>query len=261
MSKKVKYFLSSLISAIAFYLYLSLPIESRYFGLMLLVVLVTCSFWFGLGIVFEGSIDTKIMAVLLPVLWAIGFGLFSALLPNTWLSWLILSFSFGMVIYGMFLAENVFLVAIGYKTVPLYRAAFTVSLILTLLTAFFIYDSMLSFKMPFWGNMGITFILGVLLFNYQYWAIAIELPDDGKGKGKWPYVLVPALLLTELMGVLSFWPVGIFKGSIYLVAAIYVISALLQAEIRDRLFKRVVVTYSYMGVAIVLAILLATRWG
>jgi len=106
-----------------------------------------------------------------------------------------------------------------------------------------------------------TIILGLLIFSYQYWAVAIELPDDGKEKGKWPYILVPTLILTELAGILSFWPVGIFKGSIYLVAAIYVITGLLQAEIRDRLFRGVVLSYSYIGVAVILAIILVTKWG
>jgi hypothetical protein len=168
---------------------------------------------------------------------------------------------FGIILYAMFLAENVFLVAIGYRTVPLYRAAYTVSLIIVLVVSFFIFNSLFSFMLPFWGNMLVTIFLGLLIFSYQHWAVAIELADDGKEKGKWPYVLIPTLILVECVGILSFWPVGIFKGSVYLVAAIYAISGLLQAEIRDRLFRGVVLTYSYIGIAVVLAVILATNWG
>ena len=109
--------------------------------------------------------------------------------------------------------------------------------------------------------MLVTMFLGLLIFSYQYWAVAIELADDGQQKGKWPYILIPTLLLVEFAGILSFWPVGIFKGSIYLVVTIYAITGLLQAEIRDRLFRGVVATYSYIGIAVVLAIILATNWG
>lgn len=260
MPKRFKYFISSLLGGLGFYLFLGLSVESKYFGLMLLVAMVAFCFWFGLGIIFEGGVDTKVMAVLLPVLWTVGFGMFSALLPANWLNYLLLSISFGMVLYVIFLAENVFLVAIGYKTVPLYRAAYTVSLMLTLLTSFFVFDSLFSFKLPFWGNMAATLVLGFLIFSYQYWSVAIELSDDGKEKGKWPYILVPVLLLTEFAGILSFWPVGIFKGSVYLVAVIYTISGLLQAEIRDRLFRGVVVNFAYIGLAVALAIILATNW-
>jgi hypothetical protein len=261
MPKRLKYFISSFVGAIGFYLYLGLSVESRYYGLMLLLAMIAFCFWFGLGIIFEGNIDTRIMSVLLPILWTLGFGLFSALLPINWLNLLLLTIFFGGVLYAMFLAENVFLVAIGYKTVPLYRAAYTVSLILILLVSFFVFDSLFSFKLPFWGNMAVTLFLGLLIFAYQYWAVAIELPDDGKEKGKWPYILIPTLLLTEFAGVLSFWPVGIFKGSVYLVAVIYVISGLLQAEIRDRLFRGVILTFSYIGMAVALAIISVTSWG
>jgi hypothetical protein len=261
MSKRIRYFISSVIGALGFYLYLGLPVESRYYGLMLMLVLVVFCFWFGLGIIFEGKFETRIMSVLLPLLWTMGFGLFSVLLPLNWINMLIISTFFGIILYVMFLAENVFLVAIGYRTVPLYRAAYTVSLILLLLISFFVFDSLFSFKLPFWANMLGTAFLSLLIFSYQYWAVAIELPDDGKEKGRWPYILVPSLLLIELAGILSFWPVGIFKGSIYLVAAIYVITGLLQAEIRDRLFRGVVLNYTYIGVAVILAIILVTRWG
>lgn len=261
MPKRFRYFISSVLGAVAFYLYLGLSVESRYYGLMLLLALIVFCFWFGLGIIFEGNIDIKIMTVLMPTLWTLGFGLFSALLPVYWLNFMILSLFFGVILYAMFLTENVFLVAIGYKTVPLYRAAYTVSFIMVLLTSFFLFDSLFSYKFPFWGNMLITMFLGILIFLYQYWAVAIGLSDDGHQKGKWPYILIPALLLVELSGILSFWPVGIFKGSIYLVAAIYIIIGLLQAEIRDRLFRGVVLTYSYIGVAVVLAIIMVTNWG
>ncbi len=261
MSKRIKYFISSLVGAMAFYLYLGLPVESRYYGLALLLVIVVFCFWFGLGIVFDGSFETRIMSVLLPLLWTIGFGLFSVLLPLNWLNILLITIFFGAILYAIFLAENVFLVAIGYRTVPLYRAAYTVSFILVLLISFFVFDSLYSFKFPFWTNILGTMFLGFLIFSYQYWAVAIELDDDGLKKGKWPYVLVPTLLLTELAGILSFWPVGIFKGSIYLVAVIYAITGLLQAEIRDRLFRGVVLSYSYIGVAVIMAIILVTRWG
>ena len=73
--------------------------------------------------------------------------------------------------------------------------------------------------------------------------------------------MVPSVLLAEMVAILSFWPVGVFKGSVYLVAGIYVISGLIQAEIRDRLYRGVIRTSIYMGVAVVLAIILTTVWG
>jgi hypothetical protein len=260
MSKRFKYFISSLISAIGFFMFISLPYDLRYFGLMVGVVLVVFCFWFGLGIIFERSLYTRVMSVLLPVGFFTGFGLFGALLPYNTVTAVIQSAAFGLVLYGMFLVENVFLVAIGFKTVPLYRAAYTVSLIFTLLTAFFMFDSLFSFRLSFWMNGLWAMLISVLVFLYQFWAIAIELPDDGKSKNIKTYVFIPSILMAELATVFSFWPTGIFKGSIYLVSVIYIFSGLISAEIRDRLFRRTVLQYIWVGVAVTAAALLITKW-
>jgi hypothetical protein len=260
MSKRLKYFISSLLSAIGFYMFVSLPYESRYYGLLVGMLLIIFCFWFGLGIIFEKSIYTRLMSILLPVEFFIGFGLFAAILPFNPFSAFLMSVFFGIICYFIFLVENVFLVAIGYKTVPLYRAAYTVSLIILLLSSFFLFDSLLSFKFVYWLNILITFVISGLIFLYQFWAIAIELPDDGKDKNLLAYVLVPAFLISQLALAFSFWPVGIFKGSIYLVSMIYVISGLLQVDIRERLFKRTWTEFTWIGIAIFLGILLMTSW-
>jgi hypothetical protein len=68
------------------------------------------------------------------------------------------------------------------------------------------------------------------------------------------------LLVTELAVVFSFWPTGIFKGSIYLVSVIYLLSGLVQADIRDRLFRRTWLQYVWVGIAVAAAALLTTIW-
>lgn len=260
MSKRLKYFISSVISAFGFFLYMSIPVDSRYFGLMAGVVLVIFCFWFGLDLIFSDDFNTRMMAIILPVLFFVGFGLFSVLLPDSWWIQVLLSVVFGMMIYFMFLVENVFIVAIGYRTVPLYRAAYTVSLMMLLGTCFFIFNSMLSFKLYFWMNMLITLAVSVLFFIYHFWSVTIELSDDGKGFPKGAYVMVPSLLMAELSAILSFWPTGIFKGSVYLVTFIYILGGLIQANLRGRLFRRSWVQFLYIGLASIGAMLLATSW-
>ena len=170
------------------------------------------------------------------------------------------SLFFGIIAYIFFLVENVFLVAIGFKTVPLYRAAYTVSLIILLLSSFFMFDSLFSFRLNFLWNGLWVWVISVIVFLYQFWAIAIGLADDGKNKNIKAYVLIPATLMAEVAMVLSFWPTGIFKGSVYLVTLIYLMSGLIQADIRDRLFKRTWLMYLWTGLAVIMAIILITRW-
>lgn len=259
--KRIRYIISSLAMAIGFYLYLSLPYEVKYWGLMVGIVLVVFCVWFGLGIVFSGDFQLRLMTILLPSVMFAGLGLFLALLPMGNLGLVIVSIVFGAWCYVMFLVENVFLVSVGYKRVPLYRAAYTVSLLMLLLAGFLMFDTMWSFKMPFWVNSGISFVVGMILFAYQFWAVTIELSDDGDSKSIWAYTIVPALILAEVAFVLSFWPVGIFKGSIYLVSVVYILATLIQAELRERLFRRTWLGSIWVGVAMLLAVILMTGWG
>ena len=261
MSKKFRYLISSLLATVGFYFFLSLPYESSYYGLLIGIVLIVFCFWFGLGIVFDKSIYIRLMSVVMPVAFFVGFALFVTLLPQNFLLSLFYSFFFGIINYAMFLVENVFLVAIGFRTPPLYRAAYTVGLILLLLSSFFLFNSLFSFKLIYWLNMLLVFIISMVIFLYIYFSVTIELPDDGKDKNVWYYVLVPSLLMSEIALVLSFWPVGIFKGSIYLVTIVYILSSLFHAELRDRLFKRTWQVFVWVGVAIILGIVLTGTSG
>jgi len=260
MSKRFKYFISALFSTLGFFMFISLPFESRYFGLMAGVVMVIFCYWFGLGIIFDESFHNRILSILLPVSFFVGFGMFVAFLPYSLVTSIIYSLFFGIISYGLFLVENVFLVAIGFKTVPLYRAAYTVGLIVLLLATFFLFDCLFSFRLNLWWNTLAVFIIGLISFSFLHWSVTIELSDGGKGKSMQNYVVVPSLVLAQLALALGFWPVGIFKGSVYLVSAIYLMSGLLQADIRDRLFRRVWLMYTWIAVAILLAMVIITRW-
>jgi len=260
MPKRLKYLISSIIAAVGFYFFINLPYSSHYYGLTVGMVLIVFCFWFGLGIVFSQSLYIRLMSIVLPVGFFVGFGLFVALLPTTFLVALISSLFFGVIAYGTFLVENVFLVAIGGRTPPLYRAAYTVGLMLLLLTTFFLLDSLFSFKLIYWLNTIFVFLISAAVFMYLFYSVTIELADDGKEKNLPVYVLLPAFLMSQLGLVLSFWPVGIFRGSIYLVAAVYIIASLIQLDLRDRLFKKNKLTFVWIAVAVFLGIILTTSW-
>ena len=95
---------------------------------------------------------------------------------------------------------------------------------------------------------------------YIFYSVTIELPDDGKDKNFWAYVLVPSFLISQLGLVFSFWPVGIFKGSIYLVAFVYIVASLVQLELRSRLFKKNWLTFAWITLSIILGIVITTSW-
>ncbi|MBU1089053.1 hypothetical protein KKC08_01475 [Patescibacteria group bacterium] len=260
MNKKTRFFLSSFFLSVLFFVVLSLPYNWHYFGVALLSILTIFVYWLSLKVWSYKSWRLRWMMVLLPAGFVIGLSLFLGLLSLSLFSRVFLVLFFGFILNTIFLVENIFLVAIGYKTVPLYRTAYTVSLVLVLLTAFFLFDSILSFRMSYYLNAFFVSLVSCILYAYQFWVITIELPDDGKNKSL-AYVWIPALLMGELALIFSFWPVGIFKGSIYLVSFIYIVFGLLQAEIRGRLFKKTWMGLAWVFVALVLGMLVVTKWG
>lgn len=260
MSKRFKYVFLSLILSLGFGFFVALPYESRYYGILVGVALTIFCYWFGLGLIFSNNFWLRFSAVILPLVFFGGFGMFVALLDLGWWWNLGLTAVFGVVNYFVFLAENVFMVALGSKTVPLYRAAYTISLVILLVASFFLFDTILSYRWPFWVNMLTVGVSCVAIFAYHFWSVVIELPDDGEKLDKWPLLLVPAWLMAELALIFSFWPVGIFKGSIYLVMAVYLFANLSWAEIRGRLFAKNWLTAAWMAGAALLSLLLVVEW-
>jgi hypothetical protein len=260
MSKRLRYIISSLLSSVAFYFFINLPYGSQYYGLLVGIVLIAFCFWFGLGITFSQTLYTRLMSIILPVGFFVGFALFTALLPQSFIVILFLSLFFGLVIYVMFLVGNVFLVSIGGRMPPLYRSAYTVGFMLLLVTSFFLFNSLFSFRFVYWLNSLLVFVVSTFIFLYLFYSVTIELVDDGADKPMWYYVLVPSFLISQLALVLSFWPVGILKGSIYLVAIIYIISSVLQMELRERFFKKSWLTFTWIFIAIILGMIFTTSW-
>ena len=253
MNKKFKFFLLSLISACLFLIFVSLPFEWRYYGLAVTVLGVSLAFWYGFG-------KIKLHFILLPVSLFLGYSLFATLLPFTAILVIILSIIYGVICYFIFLLQNVFVVAIEYKTVPLYRAAHTVGLIISLFSAFFLFNTIFSFRWLFVWNALSVFLVSIVLFYYNFWSVMIENYNENNNKKWFNYVFVTSFLMSQMAIVFSFWPVGIFKGSIYLVSLMYIIFGLLQSDLRERFFKKVWLSFLWIGIAIILGIILMTEW-
>ncbi|HRS22747.1 MAG TPA: hypothetical protein P5299_02355 [Candidatus Woesebacteria bacterium] len=261
MSKKSRFLLAAALASFLFFIFIALSYEWRYYALAVDVVILVFLIWFSLEIKRSTPFWLKITTVVLPVAFFIGYGLFTAIIPYKVIIGLCLSLFLGIFIYVIFLVENVFLFAVERKTVPLYRAAYTVGSVLMLLTAFFLFDSLFSFNLSCWWNLVMAFFITLFLFIYHFFSVMIELPEDEwQLKNIGPYVIIPSLGIAQMALVISFWPIGIFKGSIYLTALIYIIAGLLQADLRGRLFERTWLTFLWIGIAVILGIILMTEW-
>ncbi len=206
----------------------------------------------------EGLDGIEWLTVLtLPPLFTAGVGLFYFLLPARWLTRLPVAAAFGLGTYALLLTENIFSVA-SIRTIQLFRAAQAVGFLLTLVTAFFLYDTMFSFRLSFWANALLTLMISFPILLQGLWSVKLEKKISGQ---VWLYTLGLSLVLAEAAVVISFWPVNIASGSLFLVSVMYIILGLSQQHLAHRLFSRTIQEYLGVGLAVLGIILLTTHWG
>jgi hypothetical protein len=259
LSKRGKFLLGSGGAFLLFWAALLLPYEYRYGFVGVVGVLESLIYWWVLG-VFRKSLGwSRFFLLILPLSFLLGFLLFAFLLPLSWWMEILMALFFAVVNYVIFLVENVFLYAVEKKTVPLYRAAYTVSLILLLFSSFLLFDGLFSYRFPFFINGLLVFLFSFLLFWYHWWTVSIELSDQF-WKNRQTRIWVPSLLMMELAVVLSFWPLSLFLASFYLTAVFYVIVGVLRMDWKDRLFRKVKMEYLWIGLGILLSLFFMARW-
>lgn len=195
--------------------------------------------------------------LILPVFYSISVALFYFLLPERILTRLIIIALFGVGMYALLLTENIFNVA-AMRTIQLLRAAHAVGFLLTLLVAFFIWDTIFSFRLMPWWNAGLVFISSLPLCFQALWSVNLEPAVTREVK-------INSLGLSWSLGILalaiSLWPVTITVASLFLVSALYVGLGLIQHRMSGRLFHRTISEYLWVGAAVLLITFWLANWG
>jgi len=163
---------------------------------------------------------------------------------------------FGIGMYALLLTENIFSVA-AIRTIQLLRAAHAVGFLLTLLVAFFFWDTLFSFRLaPWWNALGVG-ITSLPLVLQGLWSVNLEEKISRE-------VINNSLGLSwglmSLALMISFWPVTITIASLFLVTALYVGLGLVQNRMSGRLFKKTITEYLWVSGLVVGLTFLLSRW-
>lgn len=255
LNKRKKFIITAIVLTLGLLAIHLTGITWRYPALVILAVL---TYFLSAWSLKEGLNGVEWLTVLtLPVLFTISVGLFYFLTPTSWWARVPIIILYGGGIYGLLLTENIFSVA-AMRTIQLVRSAHAVSFLLTLATSFFIYNVIFSFRQPVWVNF-----IAVLLFSFPLilqglWCINLEPRIE---KNLWLKTVALSLVMGEMALVFSFWPVSVAVGSLSLTTTLYIALGLTQQYLNERLFKKTINEYIAVGVAVLIVILLTTRWG
>lgn len=255
LTKRRKFILSSVILSAGMLLLQSGFFPDRYLAIGILCLMsVPLTLW-SLKEALKGSI--WLMSWVLPLLFTVGVGFFYFLLPTNFYTGLPIIIFYLLGTYVIFLSENIFSVA-AIRTIQLYRSSMAVSFLLSLVISFLLYDTIFSFRFPFYINGLVLWLFSFLIFLHGCWVVTLE---EKISRRLLLYSLVLSLGIGEAGLALSFWPVSVTLGSVFLTSVVYVSLGLAQARLSDRLFKGTIREYLVVGAAVFLVLLFYTNWG
>jgi len=255
LTKRRRFVLTSLLLTIGLFLIQQSIFTNRYLAIgVLSLVSLVLSLW-SLGIPINNRI--WLFSWVLPFCFTVAISMFYFLLPASLLSLIPVLLLYLIGVYVLLLSQNIFFVT-SIRTIQLYRSATAVSFLLTLLTAFLLYDTLFSFRLAYYFNLLFVWLVSFLLIIHSCWASRLDM---GMNARLVVYSVILSWCTAMLAATISFWPINITQGSLLITASIYVLIGTAQAKLNDRLFQRIVKEYLIIGLIVVFAMIASTRWG
>ncbi len=193
----------------------------------------------------------------LPALYTGAMALFYFLLPEVWLSRIVILFLYAVGMYAVLLVENIYTISAS-RTIQLVWAAQAVGFLMTLVTGFLFYDTIFSFRLAAWFNAVMVGLISFWLLLPALWSVELKEIIEPKIVH---YSLVAAWLLCQASFFISFWPLSISAVSLFLVAILYVLLGIVQNHFSGKLFEKTLREYLRVGVVVLIIIFFLAHWG
>lgn len=253
LTKREKIIIASVILSLGL---LSTQLVPFYLTYRFILGLAVLAYFLSLWALWEGINKLKAgVLMILPTLFTLAVSSYYFLLPVRWLTRLPVAFLFGLTFYILLLSQNVFNVA-STRTIPLYRVASTTIFVLTLITAYLLFNVMLSFRMLFIWNFLAAFVLSFPLVLQIMWSIEME----NLSGLILVYTAIISLITAEVALSLAFWPISHSLASLILATTIYITLGISTQTFRERLGRGVVWEYLGWGALIFFIALFSTSW-
>jgi hypothetical protein len=193
---------------------------------------------------------------ILPFFYSLAVGLFYLLVPTRMLTRIGITSLYALGLYSLFLTENIFTVS-SIRTIALLSGARTVSLVLTLLSFFFISNVVFSFHINILITLLLIFIYSFLIVLQSVWTYTLE--KNLLSEIFW--VLSLTFCLVEVALFLWFRQGSPTVLALFLTAIFYVLIGLTQAWFEKRLFRGVILEYFWVTVVSFIFLILFTNFG
>ena len=255
MSKRKRFILTSFLLSLGFVGVQTLPEQFRVISIISLSILTLVAFvwslWEGLGA------NLTLASLILPCFYTLGVGFFWFLLPTNIFARIPVIVLYGLGIYALCLTSNIYTVS-AIRTIALLRAARGVGFVLTLLTFFLLFDTILSIRWPLYFLSPVVVLASIPIYFQSLWSVDLNKTIS---LGVVKLSLIFGLVMGEIAIAIFFWPVSVVVGSLFLTVTCYVLLGLGQAHVEDKLFPQTIREYLVVGLAVFLGMFFATSWG
>jgi hypothetical protein len=193
---------------------------------------------------------------ILPFFYSLAFALFYFLLPTRLLFRLILTTLYAFGLYSLFLSENIFTVG-SIRTIALLSGARIVCFVLTLLSYFFLTNTIFSFHLWIFFTIPLLALYTYPLVYQALWAY--DLQKNITSMREWAAVI--SLCVVEVGIGVWFWPSSATVIALFLAGFMYTLVGLSHVWFEKKLFRSVMWEYVWVGVIVVFVLMLFTSWG
>lgn len=213
---------------------------------------------FGIYIVFGLAISTSALLFLslrgdlrenftpqifiLPFFYSLSMGLFYLLVPARLFTRIAVTSLYAVGLYSLFLSQNIFTVS-SIRTIALLSGARTVTLVITLLSYFFLSNVVFSLHLNVVLTLIFIFIYSFLMVLQSIWTHTLE----PKPFAQIFWVLSLSICLVEISLFLWFRPSSPTVLALFLTGMFYVLVGLSQAWFEKRLFRSVILEYFWVA--------------
>jgi hypothetical protein len=192
---------------------------------------------------------------ILPFFYSLAVGLFYLLVPARMVTRVGITSLYALGLYSLFLSENIFTVS-SIRTIALLSGARTVSLVLTLLSFFFLSNVVFSFHINVLLTLLLIFVYSFLIVLQSIWTYTLE--KNPLSEIFW--VLSLTFCLVEVTVFLWFRQGSPTVLALFLTAIFYVLIGLTQAWFEKRLFRGIILEYFWVTVVSFIFLILFTNF-
>jgi hypothetical protein len=237
--------------------------KSGFYLIIMLSFLTNLFLFWGLRRDLKGNFTWQIF--ILPLMFTLGFGLFSPLMPIRLLADITMAIIYAIGLYSLYLSQNIFAVS-GVRTIALLSGARTVSFVITIVTFLFITTVIYSLNLNVFLVLLFFFFTAFLLTLQSIWTYTLEKSI----RKNLLYVFLLSVAQLEIAILLWFWPnrswlLSSFDPppvliSLFLTGFFYICIGLSHLWFEKRLFKSTLWEYVWIGGIVFVLLVAFTSW-